>query len=43
MLTAAARPSPDRTFHNFRASKTGDGKLNVVPKRRFTDLKALKL
>ena len=35
---------PDETFHNFKASKSGDKKkLYVVPKRRSTDFKALDL
>ena len=33
---------PDRTFRNFRASKSGDRKFFVVPKRRSTDFRARK-
>ena len=33
---------PDQTIRNYRASKSSDKELNVIPKRRSTDLKVLK-
>ena len=45
--TSESKPAhqahPDRTFQNFKVSKSGNRKLYVVPTRRSTDFKASKL